>query len=271
MTPSKPTQRRCHRNSRAHRSLNRRSARIRRHRLLGRRARQPTRTASPRSSSTCPRTSPPGRSASGAWATAPRSARREAEVVTRKNLIVRLQAPRFFVEKDEVVLSANVHNYLQDRQASDSVALELDGDTLELPTARRARQSRFRPAASSASIGASRSSHEGEAVVRMKALTDEESDAMEMKFPVYVHGMLKIESLRRRRSAPTSDSAQFDVTVPARAPRRADAARGPLLADAGRRDGRRPALPGRLSLRLHRADAQPLPADGHHAEDPAAR
>ena len=37
----------------------------------------------------------------------------DAEVVTRKNLIVRLQAPRFFVEKDEVVLSANVHNYLK--------------------------------------------------------------------------------------------------------------------------------------------------------------
>ncbi|MEI7832660.1 MAG: alpha-2-macroglobulin, partial [bacterium] len=30
--------------------------------------------------------------------------------------------------------------------------------------------------------------------IRMKAITDEESDAMEMKFPVYVHGMLKTES-----------------------------------------------------------------------------
>src|SRR6187401_2369925 len=28
----------------------------------------------------------------------------------------------------------------------------------------------------------------------MKVLTDEESDATEMKFPVYVHGMLKMES-----------------------------------------------------------------------------
>ena len=37
----------------------------------------------------------------------------EAEVVTKKDLLVRLQAPRFFVEKDEVVLSANVHNYLK--------------------------------------------------------------------------------------------------------------------------------------------------------------
>ena len=32
---------------------------------------------------------------------------------------------------------------------------------------------------------------DGEAVVRMKALTDEESDAVEAKFPCKVHGMLK--------------------------------------------------------------------------------
>ena len=36
----------------------------------------------------------------------------EAEITTKKNLLVRLQAPRFFVEKDEVVISANVHSYL---------------------------------------------------------------------------------------------------------------------------------------------------------------
>ena len=34
------------------------------------------------------------------------------ETITRKDLIVRLQAPRFFMERDLVVLSANVHNYL---------------------------------------------------------------------------------------------------------------------------------------------------------------
>ena len=37
----------------------------------------------------------------------------EAEVTTKKDLLVRMQAPRFFVQKDEVVLSANVHNYLK--------------------------------------------------------------------------------------------------------------------------------------------------------------
>ena len=39
-----------------------------------------------------------------------------------------------------------------------------------------------------------RVTHEGEAVIRMQALTDEESDAIEMRFPVFVHGMLKMES-----------------------------------------------------------------------------
>ena len=50
-------------------------------------------------------------------------------VITRKDLIVRLQAPRFFVEKDEVVLSANVHNYLKTKKKV-QVALDLPGKEL---------------------------------------------------------------------------------------------------------------------------------------------
>src|SRR5207302_7124233 len=53
----------------------------------------------------------------------------EAEIVTKKDLLVRLQAPRFFVQKDEVVLSANVHNYLKTAKNVE-VSLELDGHTL---------------------------------------------------------------------------------------------------------------------------------------------
>ena len=54
----------------------------------------------------------------------------ETEIVTTKDLLVRLQAPRFFVEKDEVVLSANVHNKLKTKKAV-QVVLELDGSVLE--------------------------------------------------------------------------------------------------------------------------------------------
>jgi len=55
---------------------------------------------------------------------------------------------------------------------------------------------------------------EGEAVVRMLALTDEESDAMEMTFPCYIHGMLKMDSYSGA-IRPQDDTGKFTVTVPA--------------------------------------------------------
>jgi uncharacterized protein YfaS (alpha-2-macroglobulin family) len=55
---------------------------------------------------------------------------------------------------------------------------------------------------------------EGEAVIRMKALSDEESDAMEMRFPVYVHGMAKTESFSGALGVDQS-SASLKIHVPA--------------------------------------------------------
>ena len=54
---------------------------------------------------------------------------------------------------------------------------------------------------------------EGEAVIRMKALTDEESDAMEQKFPCYIHGMLKTDSYSGA-IRPKDESGKFTITVP---------------------------------------------------------
>ncbi|MCS6976320.1 MAG: MG2 domain-containing protein [Gemmatales bacterium] len=116
----------------------------------------------------------------------------ETEVVTRKNLIVRLQAPRFFVEKDEVVLSANVHNYLKNPK-SVAVKIELDGGTLQL-VGDADRQVEIAAGGEQRVDWTVKVLREGKAVVRMKALTDEESDAVEMSFPVFVHGMLKMDS-----------------------------------------------------------------------------
>jgi alpha-2-macroglobulin len=116
----------------------------------------------------------------------------QTEVVTRKNVIVRLQAPRFFVEKDEVVLSANVHNYLKAAK-SVRVVLELDGKCLSA-LGDLAQQVQVPSGGEVRVDWRVKVAQEGQAVVRMKALTDEESDATEQKFPVYVHGMLKMES-----------------------------------------------------------------------------
>ncbi|HEX6962392.1 MAG TPA: alpha-2-macroglobulin family protein, partial [Lacipirellula sp.] len=134
-----------------------------------------------------------------------------AEVVTRKNIIVRMQAPRFFVETDEVVLSANVHNYLEESKQV-RVRLELEGDSLEGPES-------LEKTVEIAADGEARvdwrvkAVKEGEATVRMLALTDEESDAMQMKFPVLVHGMLRMEAFSGV-IRPDAETGGFRFTVP---------------------------------------------------------
>ncbi|HKI36969.1 MAG TPA: MG2 domain-containing protein [Gemmataceae bacterium] len=136
----------------------------------------------------------------------------EAEVVTKKDLLVRLQAPRFFVQKDEVVLSANVHNYLK-TQKSVEVTLELDGGTLGALT--ELKQQLMIPAGRDKRVDwRVQVKSEGQAVVRVKAVTDEESDAMEMRFPCLVHGMLKTDSYSGA-IRPDKDLSAISLTVPA--------------------------------------------------------
>jgi uncharacterized protein YfaS (alpha-2-macroglobulin family) len=136
----------------------------------------------------------------------------EAIVTTKKDLIVRLQAPRFFVQKDEVVLSANVHNYLKNDKRVD-VVLEVEGGTLK-PLGNLAQQVRI-PASEDRRVDWRVAVlREGTATIRMKALTDEDSDAMEQQFPCYVHGMLKTDSFSGV-VRPSQDSARVELTVPA--------------------------------------------------------
>jgi len=136
----------------------------------------------------------------------------QAEVVTRKNIIVRLEGPRFFVEKDEVVLSGVVHNYLKATKQV-MVALELDGGCLTSLTD----LTRQVTVPSSGDVRVDwrvKVRHEGQAAIRMKALSDEESDAVEQRFPVYVHGMLKTESFSGSLR-PEESNGKIALRVPA--------------------------------------------------------
>ncbi len=135
----------------------------------------------------------------------------DVEVVTFKNLLLRMQAPRFFVEKDEVVLSANVHNYLKSKKAVTAV-LELDGENLK-PMGDLTQKITVDANGEKRVDWRVKVVKEGEAVIRMKALTDEESDAMEMRFPVYVHGMLKMDSFSGAMR-PEDKTASITITVP---------------------------------------------------------
>ena len=148
-----------------------------------------------------------------AWTMGPgtRVGQGESEVITNKDLLVRPQAPRFFVQKDEVVLSANVHNKLK-RNKSVQVVLESEGSVLELLDS----PSRTVEVAAGGEHRVDwriKVAHEGQAVIRMKALTDEESDAAQMTFPAYVHGMLKLEAVAGA-IRPDQDKAQVILRVP---------------------------------------------------------
>lgn len=134
-----------------------------------------------------------------------------AELITTKDILVRLQAPRFFVEKDEVVLSANVHNKLDTKQHV-QVVLELDGSELEALD-ETARSVEIESGGEQRVDWRVKVAHEGDAVIRMKALTAADSDAVRMSFPVLVHGMLKQEAVSGA-IRPADDSAQIAINVP---------------------------------------------------------
>lgn len=133
------------------------------------------------------------------------------EITTSKKVLVRAQTPRFLVEKDEVVLSANVHNYLATSKRV-RVKIETPGSLLEPVSA-------VEQTVEIASQGTARVDwrfkvrSEGEAIVRMSAITDVESDAMEVRVPVKVRGILKTESFSAV-VRPDQDRTTLEFTVP---------------------------------------------------------
>jgi uncharacterized protein YfaS (alpha-2-macroglobulin family) len=146
----------------------------------------------------------------------------EAEVLTKKNVIIRLQSPRFFTQKDEVMISANVHNFLKEKK-SVTVTLESTGGLLDPAEGPQPAPHGLWSQQKVVDVEANgevrvdwqvRATGFGQATLRAKALTNEESDAMELKFPVYVHGMPKTDSFSGN-IRPDKDTASLVFSVPA--------------------------------------------------------
>jgi alpha-2-macroglobulin len=143
-----------------------------------------------------------------------------AEVATVKPLLVRLQAPRFAVEKDVLTLSANVHNDLPSRQ---DVTAELT-----LPAARfgPAQNKGLTPDAegnlhllATATIGPHEQHRfdwpvtaraEGLAALTVKARTDADGDAMRLEIPVVSPGTFVVRA--KSGSAAADDLADRGMT-----------------------------------------------------------
>ncbi len=146
----------------------------------------------------------------------------ETEVITSKDLIIRMQRPRFLVQKDEAVLTANIHNYLDSKKEVE-VSLELpksnENSSLILRDNKTAVRKIEIPSQGEARVDWKvRAEAVGEVVLRMKALTDEESDAVEEKINVLVHGIEKQEAvsgmIEARKDTDKPAIASFTMTVP---------------------------------------------------------
>lgn len=106
------------------------------------------------------------------------------KVISRKNLIVRLETPRFFTQDDTLAITAVVHNYLSAEKEVHAVLnvkgiklLESNEKVMTVPAGGDVRVE-WRAVVESPQ----------NAWITVKALTDEESDAMQLTIPVLPHG-----------------------------------------------------------------------------------
>ncbi|MFN0169696.1 MAG: alpha-2-macroglobulin family protein [Bryobacteraceae bacterium] len=131
------------------------------------------------------------------------------KTIVRKNLMLRLSTPRFLTKGDDVTISVLVHNYLKNDKTA-RVSLEVEGvEMLEGAT-------RDVPVAAGADVKLDwrlRAYSIGEAKLTGKALTDEESDAMEITLPVKPFGVRLSMAKNGSVDAPSGEAAA-DLAFP---------------------------------------------------------
>jgi uncharacterized protein YfaS (alpha-2-macroglobulin family) len=139
-----------------------------------------------------------------------------ARVIVRKNVMVRFAAPRFFRQGDEVTVSTIVHNYLQTqktvRMSLDAAGVQFIGDHSPRDVTVSSRgEAKVDWRLRANAIGNS------SAVLTVKALTNEESDAMEITLPIKALGV-RMGIPRSGTIGAQSGSQRAEIVFPASDP-----------------------------------------------------
>lgn len=126
-------------------------------------------------------------------------------VITRKDLILRLAAPRFVTEGDEVVISAIVNNYLP-QDAPVKIELEARGfEELDGKT----REAVARPGVETPFDFRLRARNLDKATITAKAISAADADALEIELPIVPYGLKIVEP----QSGVLTNSGSAAVTV----------------------------------------------------------
>ncbi len=130
---------------------------------------------------------------------------------THKELLVRIQAPRFFVEQDRVLLSANVHND-SDRPQEVRVDLAVAANLLAVEQTEPVMIS-LAPHTEQRVDWWAKVVGEGLVDVTVTARGSDLSDAMRITLPAYIHGFEKVESFSGVVRGDAA-SGRFTIRVP---------------------------------------------------------
>jgi len=129
-------------------------------------------------------------------------------VIVRKNVIVRMGTPRFLRKGDVITIPVIAHNYLD---SAKPVTLSLDVKGLDL-VAGATKQITVASKSDGTALWRVKASAIGTADLIAKALTNEESDALELTFPVEPSGVKQTVS---RSGIATGASASTTIDFPA--------------------------------------------------------
>ncbi|QEG21184.1 alpha-2-macroglobulin family protein [Mariniblastus fucicola] len=148
------------------------------------------------------------------------------EVKTKKDFLVRLQSPRFFTMGDEVVLSANVHNNLSveknvfaELHFPESIFESVEIAGHEKKTDQNGNRilsasERIKPGETHRFDWPVKVHSSGNASITVKARTDVESDAMQLRFPAFSRTILESQSHSGFFAANETGSKKMEFELP---------------------------------------------------------
>jgi uncharacterized protein YfaS (alpha-2-macroglobulin family) len=143
--------------------------------------------------------------------------------ISRKNLLVRMETPRFFREGDELIISSIVHNYLKQNKktkisfkAENLELLDSELNSLEKNNVRLINKNEYEVTIDKNSElkidwKVRVNTPIGNAKLTAFALTNEESDAIELNIPILPKGFKEVKSFTLDFSGNSTEEITFNI------------------------------------------------------------